>query len=96
MARTYKVKNAKANWALMYMENSDMTCSANIRFFRHRKNAHAAMENDFKKQDAILNFPTNEDTFSENYRSITYESIYVQMGIDTFHWEIVKILPEDI
>lgn len=88
--------NKRANWALKYMENSDVTCSADIRFFRHRKNAHNAMMKDFKRQDAILHFPLSEDPFAENHRMVSYESIYIQAGIDTFYWEIVKIIPEDV
>ena len=95
MVNTRKTGNQKANWSLKYMENSDVTCSADIRFFRHRKNAHTAMVNDFQRQDTILHFPACEDPSAENHRSITYESIHVQMGIDSFHWEIVKIIPED-
>ena len=92
---TRKNGSRKANWALKYMENSDTACSSDIRFFRHRKNAHNAMVEAFQKQDNILHFPACEDPFAESHRSITYESIHVQMGIDSFHWEIVKIIPED-
>ncbi len=93
--RKQNAGRTRANWALKYTENSDAACSTDIRFFRRRKNAHSAMLDDFRKQDAILHFPTCEDPFAERHRSVTYDSIYVQDGIDTFHWEIVKIIPED-
>ena len=62
MVNTRKTGNQKANWALKYMENSDVTCSADIRFFRHRKNAHTAMVNDFQRQDTEVS-PTKAFMF---------------------------------
>lgn len=90
-----------ANFNLIYLENSDSVCDCKVKSFNSLFEARKAMKAEFKAQNKILNFPTISDTdpaYKEGdaYCNISQNSIVVSMGFDTFRWEILPVVVEDL
>lgn len=89
-----------ANFNLIYLENSDSKCDCTVKSFYSLFKAREAMKADFEAQNKILEFPTISDSDpaykdGDAYCSIDLNSIVVNMGFDTFRWEIKPVIAED-
>jgi len=91
----------QANYALHYVENSDTQVISTVRFFSSLENARKAMKTSFDNANTILHFPPsdpadpgyNED--ADTYTSISEDAISVCDEMDSYDWEILRIVPED-
>lgn len=85
---------AKANYCLIYTENSDAAATASVRFFASLENARRAMKESFEASGRILGFPEGRAD-DEHKTSMTPDSIAVVMGMDSYYWRIEPISAED-
>lgn len=79
-------------YALVYFENSDNACGANIQHFRTKKEAYKEMQRQFKAYKDLECLPDDPSEFTEScFVECDDESITVQDGMDQFRWNILHV-----
>lgn len=83
-------------YVLKFLENSDATCSCDVRLFSTKDDADKTMKTGYEKSLAALGGRfgecEEESESSENQRwaQLHEEGAYIQDGIDSFSWEIIS------
>ena len=84
----------KANYCLLYSENSDTYAPSTVRHFASKEEALIAMRKSYLQADEILHFPTGYED-DENYTYYGGDFIHVHMGMDAFSWEVRQVIVEN-